>query len=264
MVMTNFLQKRKSVRDFKNKEIARDDIEAIKNYIEEIEKETASVSFKFYENGSIIYDGLKGKAGYSGVMIESPSYIALMKNDETKESCLNTGYYLEKLNTKIVNLDLDSCWITLDNVDETTKSNLFGADGPKVDYVIALGHGVGKKLFTPETTSGRYTMDKIVFKDEIGNAIFEDELETLGLLDIFATVRFAPSHKNCQAWRFVIKDHSIVLYMEKTKEDSRSLVDMGVMMFYFEEMAKTIGRYGKWSVILEDEDKYLKVAEFSM
>lgn len=264
MVMTNFLQKRKSVRDFKNKEIARDSIEAIKNYIEEIEKETETVSFKFYENGSIIYNGLKGKAGYSGVMIEAPSYIALMKKDEEKESCLNTGYYLEKLNTQIVNLDLDSCWITLDNVDDETKKNLFGAEGTKVDYVVAFGYGVGKKLFTPETTSGRYTMNQIVFKDEIGNEISADELETTGLLDIFASVRFAPSHKNSQPWRFVMEDHNVVLYMEKSDEDSRSLVDMGVVMFYFEEMAKTIGRYGKWSVILEDQDKYLKVAKFSM
>lgn len=263
MVMTNFLQKRKSVRDFKKKEVSRFNIETIKSYIEQISKETENVDFKFYENGSIIYKGLKGKAGYSGVMIEAPSYVAIVQKDRSKESYLKAGYYLEKLNTKIVNLDLDSCWITVDKVDEETKKTLFGEEGPKVDYLIAFGNGVGKKLFTPETTSDRYSRDEIVFKEELGNKVSEEELENTGLLEIFSSVRYAPSHKNFQPWRFVLKDHHVYVYMQKSDEDSRSLVDIGVVMFYFEEMAKTIGRYGEWTILLNDGE-YLEVASFEM
>lgn len=265
MVMTNFLQKRKSVRDFKNKEISRFNIETIKSYIGEIEKETENVGFKFYENGSIIFNGLEGKAGYSGVMINAPSYVALIQKDNSDESYLKTGYYLEKLNTKIVNLELDSCWITVDQVDEKTKKELFGEEGPKVNYLIAFGHGVGKKLFTPETTSDRYAIDDIVFKEEIGKNVSDEELENLGLLEIFSSVRYAPSHKNFQPWRFVLKDHNVYLYMKKSEENTRSLVDTGVVMFYFEEMAKTIGRYGKWTMLLNDIDEnYLEIGKFSM
>ena len=190
MVMTNFLQKRKSVRDFKKKAISRENIENIKNKIKEAEKETTKVEFKFYENGSIIFNGLKGKAGYSGVMIEAPSYIALVQKDDTYESFLNTGYYLEKLNTHIVDEDLDSCWITVDEVDNETKKNIFGEDGEKVNFLIAFGYGVGKKLFTPETTSDRYQLNEIVFKNQIGEAVEEEELENHGMMDILSSVRY--------------------------------------------------------------------------
>ena len=264
MVMTNFLQKRKSVRDFKNKSVSRFNIETIKSFIDEISEETNNVGFKFYENGSIISKGLQGKAGYHGVMIEAPSYVALIQKDNSEESYINTGYYLEKLNTQIVNLDLDSCWITLDEVDDETKKQLFGEEGPKVNYVIGFGHGVGKKLFTPETTSGRYLRDEIVFKNEIGENISEEELENLGLIEIFSSIRYAPSHMNTQPWRFVVKEHEIYLFMIKSDNNSRSLVDIGVSMFYFEEMAKTIGRYGKWDIILKDNSEYLEIAKFTM
>lgn len=264
MVMTNFLQKRKSVRDFKKKAVSESSIASIKMFIEEVEKETSSVSFKLFENGNIIYDGLKGKAGYSGVMIESPSYVAVIEKSEGIRSKIYEGYYLEKLNTKIVNLDLDSCWITLDNVDDDTKKKLFGTDGAKINYLVAFGYGVGKKLFTPEVISDRLATEEIVFKDIIGNKIEDEEIVNLGLEDIFSSVRYAPSHKNLQPWRFVVKSPEIILYMKKTDEDSRSLVDIGVVMFYFEEMAKTVGRYGKWTLILKDSDEYLEVAKFTM
>ena len=264
MVMTNFLQKRKSVRDFKKKAVSKESLASIKSFIDEISSETPSVGFKLFENGNVIYEGLKGKAGYSGVMIEAPSYVALVEKDDSVKTQIYKGYYLEKLNTKIVDLDLDSCWITVDQVDDETKKNIFGFDGENVNYIIAFGYGVGKKLFTPETTSDRLARSEIVFKDEIGNKIDDEDLINLGLDDIFSSVRYAPSHKNAQPWRFVVKSPKVVLYMVKSEEDSRSLVDIGVVMFYFEEMAKTIGRYGKWTLELEDQGDYLKIGEFTM
>lgn len=264
MIMTNFLQKRKSVRDFKKKAVSRDIIENIKKDIEEAREKTSKVDFKFYENGSIIFNGLKGKAGYNGVMIEAPSYVALVQKDGSKESFLNTGYYMERLNTKIVNENLDSCWITVDDVDDETKKNLFGEDGEKVNFIIAFGYGVGKKLFIPEATSDRYSVNEIVFKDTLDNPVEDEDLEELGLFDIMSSVRYAPSHMNLQPWRFVLRNNEVFLYIKKSDHLDRSLVDCGVVMFYFEEMAKTIGRYGKWTVLLNDDGDYIEVSSFKM
>ena len=121
MLMTNFLQKRKSVRNFKTDTVPRDVLENIKLLMDEMDREESGISFSLYENGKIVADGLKGKAGYAGVMKEAPHYIALDINGKKPLNILKGGYCLEKLNTKIVDLDLDTCWITVDSVDEDTK-----------------------------------------------------------------------------------------------------------------------------------------------
>ena len=139
MLMTNFLQKRKSVRDFKNKKIPADVLAKIKENMKVIDNLDAMAKFYLFENGSIIYKGLDGKAGYNGVMIEAPHYIGLEFNKDSEINILKSGYLLEKLNTEIVNLDLDTCWITVFAVDDNTKKSLFGENGANIDYLIAIG-----------------------------------------------------------------------------------------------------------------------------
>lgn len=265
MVMTNFLQKRKSVRNFKEEKVNPGLLDSIRSFMQEITVEDPTTDFVLYENGSIIANGLEGKAGYSGVMIHAPHYIALtMKNKTDSLNILNGGYYLEKLNTKIVDLDLDTCWITVDKVDDDTMRGIFGEAGIAIDYLIAFGYGQKKKLFDPEESSSRLPLGEIAFRNELGQPVDMEDLENFGLVEVFSSIRFAPSHKNMQPWRFVLKDSCVDAYMTKSEEDSRSLVDMGVALFYFEEMFKTVGHYGKWDISLNDCGKFLKVGTFKM
>lgn len=264
MLMTNFLQKRKSVRNFKNDNVPRDALENIKLLMDEMDREESGISFSLYENGKIVAEGLKGKAGYAGVMIEAPHYIALDIEDDKPLNILKGGYCLEKLNTKIVDLDIDTCWITVDNVDEDTKKAIFGENGTTIDYLIAIGYGQKKKLFDPEVTSSRLNVEEIVFADTIGQAISIETLENYDLFDVFSSVRYAPSHKNFQPWRFVLKGTDVEAYMLKSDEDNRSLIDMGVVLFYMEEMLKTIGINKKWTIDLKDAGKYYYIGYFTI
>ncbi len=264
MLMTNFLQKRKSVRNFKNDNVPRDALENIKLLMDEMDREESGISFSLYENGKIVAEGLRGKAGYAGVMIEAPHYIALDIEDDKPLNILKGGYCLEKLNTKIVDLDIDTCWITVDNVDEDTKKAIFGENGTTIDYLIAIGYGQKKKLFDPEVTSSRLNVEEIVFADTIGQAISIETLENYGLFDVFSSVRYAPSHKNFQPWRFVLKGTDVEAYMLKSAEDNRSLIDMGVVLFYMEEMLKTIGINKKWTIDLKDAGKYYYIGYFTI
>ena len=43
--------------------------------------------------------------------------------------------------------------------------------------------------------------------------------------------------------------------MVKSEEDNRSFIDMGVVLFYMEEMLKTIGINKKWTIDLKDAGK---------
>ena len=264
MLMTNFLQKRKSVRNFKNDNVPRDALENIKLLMDEMDREESGISFSLYENGKIVAEGLRGKAGYAGVMIEAPHYIALDIEDDKPLNILKGGYCLEKLNTKIVDLDIDTCWITVDNVDEDTKKAIFGENGTTIDYLIAIGYGQKKKLFDPEVTSSRLNVEEIVFAETIGQAISIETLENYGLFDVFSSVRYAPSHKNFQPWRFVLKGTDVETYMLKSDEDNRSLIDMGVVLFYMEEMLKTVGINKKWTIDLKDAGKYYYIGYFTI
>ncbi|WP_308533643.1 nitroreductase family protein [uncultured Peptoniphilus sp.] len=264
MLMTNFLQERKSVRDFKNNALSKDLLYKIKDYMANVNDLENSAKFYLYENGGIISKALQGKAGYSGVMIEAPHYIGLEMDKSDYVNILKSGYLLEKLNTEIVKLDLGTCWITLSKVDNETKKSVFGESGNNIDYLIALGYPKKKKLFEPEVTQERYTLDQLIFKDDIDSPISGQFLEQRGLFNIFSSIRYAPSHKNFQPWRFVIKDEKVYAYMKKSPEDKLSLVDMGVILFYFEEMAKTIGITNKWNIEITDEENYLNLGYFAL
>lgn len=264
MLMTNFLQKRKSVRNFKTDTVPRDALENIKLLMDEMGTNESGISFSLYENGKIVAEGLRGKAGYAGVMIEAPHYIALDIDGDKPLNILKGGYCLEKLNTKIVDLAIDTCWITVDSVDADTKRAIFGENGTGIDYLIALGYGQKKKLFDPEVTSSRLSVEEIVFADTIGNPISIETLENYGVFDVFSSVRYAPSHKNFQPWRFVLKGAEVDAYMVKSDEDSRSLIDMGVILFYMEEMLKTIGINKKWTIDLKDAGKYYYIGSFTL
>ena len=255
MVMTNFLRDRKSVRDFKGKNLSQKELEQIRLLVDEVStmESGKGIRFRLFENGKIIAEKLKGKAGYSGVMIEAPHYISMEMADNQEETLLAGGYTLEKVNSAIVEQGFGTCWITVDQVDEQTKKDVFGSDGAGVDFIIAIGYPKGKKLFSPETTSDRKEVQELVFTDDFNDPVSMEELENLGLMEIFSSIRYAPSHKNSQPWRFLVKGTNVYILMKRGLEDERSLVDIGVIMFYFEAMAKTIGLTNKW-LVLDEKD----------
>lgn len=265
MIMTNFLQKRRTVRDFKPNPLSNSTLEMVREVLAQVEAEenTEVLNFAFYENGDIIADALDGKAGYGGVMIRAPHYITLQMASSEEKDLIRTGYYLERVNTALVEKELGTCWITIDEVDADTKKTVFGEGGESVFYLIGIGEPKGKKLFEPTKVTPRLGLDKLVFKDHLDTPVSLEELEQRGLMDVFSSVRFAPSHMNSQPWRFLIQDEVITLYMLRSDWDHRSLVDIGVMMFYFEAMAKSMGNYGKWEIINEaDKDGMKPVAKF--
>lgn len=265
MLVTNFLQKRKSVRDFKKNEIDKYEMTIIKDAINQVANEDASVlKFKLFENGKIIFDGLNGKAGYGGVMIDAPHYVGIALEDDSAEGKITIGYALEKVNTRIVDLDIDTCWITVDEVDDATMQNIFGEGGEKIHFLIAFGYGKAKKLFDKATTSSRKPLSEVVFQDEIGRPIDVETLETRGLLDIFSTVIYAPSYLNAQPWRFVIKDDVVELYMIKNENENKHYIDMGIVMLYFEALAKEKGLNTTHKIDIKEVGNYIKIAEFSI
>ncbi len=269
MLMSNFLKSRSSTREYKNKKINSETRSTILKLFEELEEEAGNRYFNFilFEEGDRVYRLLKGLAGYSGVMIESPHYIGIRLKEVNDESIINASYYTEKLMTKLSQLNLGSCWVNVKYVDKGIKSEAFGEENKNIGYIVAFGYPKAKNPFLQEPFSSRLDIQDIVFDGEIGKKISMEDLEKRGLDDLFYYIRFAPSNYNKQPWRFILKNDRVVLLLEVSEEGKTDLMDAGIIMYYFVEMAKTIGINKQWNItesatITHNGKSYRQIGEF--
>lgn len=268
MIMTNFLKNRKSVREFKNKKVDAKILEEVKLYLDTLAKEEANGNLKFsmYEYGEKLYNDLKGIGGYSGVMIESPHYIELELFNNQESSIIYGGYYMEKLISKLNNLGLDTCWVSISGVDKNTKKEILGERVGEVNYLLAIGYSKPKNPFIAEPFSERIGVEDLVFNKEVGKSMNMDDLENRGLSDLFYYVRFAPSAKNKQPWRFILDDNKVTLLLQNKSNEDLNLMDAGIIMYYFEALAETIGINSKWDLLKEvpNNSDYKYIAEITL
>lgn len=272
MIMTNFLKSRKSVREFKNKKVNPNTLEKIHEIILDLEKEEncKNIKFKLHEDGEVIANSLKGTGGYSGVMIHSPHYITLELSNKEDKTVIYSSYFLEKLITKLNALGLDTCWVSLKGVEEDKKKEVFNKSEGYIDYILAFGHSKLRNPFVPEPFSERIGVDELVSYKTIGKHLTMEELEKRGLEDLFFYVRFAPSTMNKQPWRFLLDDNKVTLMLSYKEGETPLLIDAGIIMYYFEALANTLGIKNKWKLVdgsFKPEDKdtvYQYIAQYDL
>ena len=256
MLMNNFLRNRKSIRNFKNRNIDKDVLDQIRRYCDQTRDR--GYRFNLFEDGEKIFKSLEGIGGYAGVMIRSPHYVGVNIDDSKEENIIYGAYNMECLITELTELGLGSCWISLADMDSDLREEIFSTGEGHVSYLLAIGYPAVRNPFVTEPVSPRLGVKDIVYDGEIGKPIDIEKLEQRGLDDLFYYIRFAPSYHNRQPWRFILKDDKVVLLLVHSREEELSLVDAGIIMYYFESLAMTIGITGKWSLIdradYEDEE----------
>lgn len=267
LLLSNFLKTRESIREFKERGLNAETLDKIREYCNSLGEE--GFQLQLYENGGEIYNSLKGLGGYTGVMVKSPHYIGLNILDDEDESMIYGAYHMEELITKLTELGIGSCWVSIKDVDDNIKKSALNIENGSVDYLIALGYPVAKNPFVTENNSSRLSVEEIVFSNQIGNPIQQRELEARGLDDLFYYIRYAPSSYNRQPWRFVLKDDKVVLLLAYSFDQELELVNAGIIMYYFENLAKRIGIHNKWKLIddggyQDDDYKYRYVGEFPL
>lgn len=270
MIMTNFLKTRRSVREFRNKKINPEMLDTIKENLKNLEQEYGKedIKFKLYEYGENIYNGLKGLAGYAGVMIDSPHYIALdLKNKEDK-TVIFSAYYMEKIVTSLNELGVDTCWVSVFDVDMERRKVIFGESTNNVDFVLAIGYSKRRNPFIQEPFSERISVEEMVYHNEIGKSIDVEYLDERGLGDIFFYLRFAPSIKNRQPWRFIVTDDKVHLLVKYDDKQNPPLIDAGIAMYYFEVLAYLQGTKQRWTLldgfVHEGNTNYKYIAEYQL
>lgn len=240
MLMRNFLQSRKSVREFKARDLSQASVKGIQDLIDQVAPKAApyNARYTFVEDGKELYQLLEGKGGYAGVMIKAPSYVILNVENSNSLSYINGAYYMEELISGLLNLGIGSCWISLLNVGMEDRVDLSRWGAEDADFMLALGYPNNSAIIGEQPYSSRLGIEDIVYQNEIGTPISLETLEQRGLDDLFYYVRFAPSQYNEQPWRYVVKYGSIDMYMIDTGRNF--LVEAGIAMYYFENLLHTL------------------------
>ncbi len=294
MSFREFLANVQSVRDYEKDSLKHVVIGDIKAYIGDINANIGrekGFSFIMFENGEEVFSDLEGVGGYSGIMIKSPHYIGLSISKEEPETEFLSAYYMQSIVKKLFEMDLGTCWINVRNVSSTAKTKILTHDKSNINYLLAFGEANEKALKqkAPQikvlNTSSSYKTDpygtkvieanesdkarlpigEIVYMHEWGKEAQYEELEQRGVADIFAYVRNAPSYKNIQPCRFILKDGEAYLAIFNP-QNKGNYVDAGIMMYTLEGLAKDLGIPGKWTFIKEESDhkEYAIVAKIEL
>lgn len=252
MLHNKILQSRKSVREYKSKSVNNKELAAIISYANEIEEKYSNGTFEFlvFENGKEIFNKLDGIAGYNGVMIKSPHYLGVQINKNDNESLIKTAFYTEQLITKAYELEIGTCWISMSAVNEEIRKSLIENKNSDINYLISLGYPKEKVPFVPNPSSSRLSIEDIVYKDEVGNDIDIKYLENRNLDELFYHIKNAPSYRNSQPWRFIIKDNKVLIAIKDVSKVN-NLIDAGIIMYYFEKMSHEIGYRSTWEIAIE-------------
>ncbi len=266
MLFKTYLAQRKSYRSYHKHDLDEGCLAQLKYYMEQLNevygKEWFSLSF--FENGKEVIGKLKGHAGYHGVMIESPHYVGFSVKQDTYEAYLWGAFALAALEKKAFELDVESCWISLQDVSDEIRGSVTADPEERTEAVLALGQGKDHLPFRPNETANRLPLKELVFEDDLDHPFDLEKLDKWGIEDLFYYVRNAPSAYNHQPWRFVIRKGKVWLAM-KSFDKPNEYLDAGIVMFLFEGLASDDNYLGKWKLEpLHEEQGYSFVATYHL
>ncbi len=283
MKMLKLIEKRRSVREYKDKPVSLEEINQLDRILKapvKLEMDQ-SVELLFIEDGGRVAHALEGVAGYHGVMIKAPHYYAVLA-EETGHYLSCAGYLAEWFVLNATKMNLGTCWIeTLDKSD-VAKRLLQLEDRRRLVALIAIGypqteHRVSNAFkgkatgglspytesgyadknpeYSKEPVSGRVSIEEIVYMNKWGQCATVETLESYGLAEAFYYMHLAPSWGNLQPWRFILNGHRILLavnkanpYKDSEADETLAAVEAGIAMLYFEVAMHDLGLPGGWTL----------------
>lgn len=256
LTFLSIVENRKSIREYQKKQLSSNEIKALEEFLKEVKvlQKNIEVDFVFVEDGWQKEDALKGRAGYVGNPVLAPHYIALL-SEEKEGYLLNTAYILEQIVLKAVELNIGSCWLSVEQDSSGLKADL-GIDKPgELVAMVALGYPKTHIPFTKKSESSRIGVQDFVFKGEWGKLAYHEELEMMGIERVLHSIRLAPSWANLQPWRLIIDNDQIILTVGgRDVNEKHLLLDAGIMMLYMEKAFNQEGLIAKWSIYKEELD----------
>lgn len=210
MDLTEAMNARHSVRQYKNKPLGAEVIAALQEEIESCNQESG-LHIQLVTNEPKAFDSLMAHYGkFSGVT----SYIAMIgkKGADLEEKC---GYYGERLVLRAQQLGLNTCWVAM---TYTKIKNAFSVEqGEKLCIVISIGYGETQGV--PHKSKD---FEKVAKADGQIPDWFKNGVEAALL---------APTAMNQQKFRFNLRDNEV---SAKAGIGFYTKIDVGIAKYHFE------------------------------
>ncbi len=172
-----------------------------------------------------------------------------------KKSYLDYAYQLERIVLELTKIGIGTCWLGghFRGKKLLKWSNIL--DDPKqiIPAVSSLGYKSDKQRFYEPLMikmtkmHKRKEWDEIFFYESFNTPLTD---QTVGdLKTVFKMVRMAPSARNNQPWRLLLKNNSIHFYIYAIKEErTTQSLDIGIAMYHLESSLSESGKAGKFTI----------------
>lgn len=265
------MEKIKSVREYQNKKLSREDHQLILSLLERPYplEDDGNVELLFLEDGEQIAELLEGVAGYHGRMIQAPHYLIILSRPDGV-GYREAGFIGQSLILRLMNEGIGTCWVSVDSSD-AVKEKLQLESEKEVVALIALGYPREDKFFeklfsgikaskSPYSEKGyadfsfeyekdtRQPAGPVVYTDNWGKVADSDELVRRGYLEIYHYMKYAPSWGNRRPWRFILQDNDIVMAVQQMGEVEQLAdhLEGGIAMYFFQLAMHGMGFRGHW------------------
>lgn len=186
--------------------------------------------------------------------VSGASWYILMSISEDDISVLSAGFVMEHVILKATELGLGTCWmgVTFKKSDFFENSGILSEMPLKI--ISPVGYPAKKRSVRDSMTrltlnsSKRKPMDFLFWEGEFGKPISE----TNQFYEALSMMRLAPSAKNKQPWRALVRGNTVYFYYEFKSE--ASILDLGIGLCHFDLTMKASGKSGVWSKITNSQE----------
>jgi len=245
------IEDRQSVREYKKKEIPAEDLNEIRNFFEKASRldDGIATEIGIYTDPNM-KNRLEGVVGYRGMAFGAPDYIVVY-SEKKAHYLYNAGYLGEQLCLKLTDMEIDHCWLTVQDPAAAKRALLTETDKEPV-VILAAGYGkpVSMKprldINTPSSLkfkqreahiAPKIAQDDLVYAQTWGAPADWDESAMDPLLDAaFYAASLAPSFLNRQPYRYILRNNTVVLCVKQEENTTvtDTGLDVGATMFNFD------------------------------
>ena len=251
------IQNRKSVREFTDKQVFFGDLDNIREYYNrQVHRLIPEIKTELRFFGTDSRELLEGAAGYHNFLVGAPQYMVLLSQPQPLAH-RNAGYIMEDMVLKLVDMELDSCWVTFTDSDQI-KAALEIRSELEVVAIVAFGYGkkttrrlrlnVRSMSNVDVVAKHRYMEPKrsvwgMTYLNTWGNdrnldsyiGFFDDML-----WESLYAASLAPSYLNRQAYGFLLQDGNVTLV---SRPDAYNTVldgelSLGIVLLHFSAVAE--------------------------